>query len=1131
MNATTPPDALQRQAALNVMQSFIVQAPAGSGKTELLTQRVLALLATVKQPEEIVAITFTRKAAAEMRMRILKALQNAELPEPTQEHEKNTWILAKNVLLQSKKFDWHLLENPNRLRVTTIDALCLSLVGQMPVLSRMGIQPKVTENPDKIYLSAIQKIFQHIDSRPTEYAISLKKVFRYFHYDIEFMTKLFQKMLQYREQWLSYAIHGQTEEFQARLQESLYYIIHDALQNIFELAESHPYFSQILPLLTYASSNLSQSDHGQIIDAWPDTAPEYLVLWQRIADICLTNDNNWRKKLTVNEGFPPESYFKNVSEKATAKQFKAQFMQFLAELANEPSNDALRLALENIRNLPSAEHYDEQWEIISALLNVLTLLAGELRLEFQTAGKTDFTEIACAAKEALGHHETPTDLLLSLDNQIQHLLVDEFQDTSKLQFELIEKLTSGWHDNDGRTLFLVGDPMQSIYRFRQAEVGLFIKACQEGIGELSLIPLKLTANFRSDEKIVHWINNSFKDAFPLNDDIPSGAISYSPSNAMRYYSNDTGIHFYPHYDEEGFQLKLLEQLHLLLNDEKQKSIAILVRSRKNAKQILPWLRAAKIPYQAIDIESLELQPLIYDLLALLKALIYLGDRTAWFAILRAPWCGLLLADLLIIAKHSPKGCLWECINNFAMLTELSLDAKKRLTRIVPILAFAIEQRFRLPLRQWIEHTWIALGGPACIPNRSTLNDAFSFFDVLANIAQSDGQFDITEFEQQLKYTFATAPITDNVRIHIMTMHKSKGLEFDTVILPALHEAPRNDDNDILVWMDQPRSQQHENDILLAMCQPAGVESDKLYKYIRAQEQQKTLFENTRILYVAATRAKQQLCLYFQVGQGHDNLLVSKRSFLALLWPTIENAVIPHLPNIIINDNLLKQPESDYYHNHSTTTQVHRLSDSWQLPELINFSNAISTRNEGVTFDWHPDLERRVGIVLHRLFKTIGKQGLSSWQQLTINQQMELIRRFCFLAGLNQSQFFKIQPHISMCLEKMFNSQRGQWMLSMFQISPVEFEYALETIQQHELKQFVLDTTFIDETNTRWIVDYKTAYNTQENLTLFLQEQKQMYMPQLERYAQLMKKISPHPIKLALYFPLLDEWIEWNATIN
>ena len=80
-----------------------------------------------------------------------------------------------------------------------------------------------------------------------------------------------------------------------------------------------------------------------------------------------------------------------------------------------------------------------------------------------------------AAENALGNNENPSDLALFMDYKIQHLLIDEFQDTSITQYRLIEKLIIGWQPNDGRTIFAVGDPMQSIYRFRQAEVGLFLR--------------------------------------------------------------------------------------------------------------------------------------------------------------------------------------------------------------------------------------------------------------------------------------------------------------------------------------------------------------------------------------------------------------------------------------------------------------------------------------------------------------------------------------------------------------------------------------------------------------------------------------------------------------------------------
>src|SRR5207253_1125382 len=120
----------------------------------------------------------------------------------------------------------------------------------------------------------------------------------------------------------------------------------------------------------------------------------------------------------------------------------------------------------------------------------------------------DFTEFAHGALEALGSVDDPSDLLLSLDQKISHVLVDEFQDTSLSQFELLTKLTSGWQEGDGRTLFLVGDPMQSIYRFREAEVSLFLQAKHSGLGSVKLEPIELSTNRRSQEGLAKWFNES-----------------------------------------------------------------------------------------------------------------------------------------------------------------------------------------------------------------------------------------------------------------------------------------------------------------------------------------------------------------------------------------------------------------------------------------------------------------------------------------------------------------------------------------------------------------------------------------------------------------------------------------------
>ena len=120
--------------------------------------------------------------------------------------------------------------------------------------------------------------------------------------------------------------------------------------------------------------------------------------------------------------------------------------------------------------------------MLKALLVVLRLGAGELKFVFAERKAADYPEFAAAARQALGTPDEPTDTALALDARLRHVLVDEFQDTSEAQVRLLESLTAGWEAGDGRTLFLVGDPMQSIYRFRNAEVGLFLDVRDHGLG-------------------------------------------------------------------------------------------------------------------------------------------------------------------------------------------------------------------------------------------------------------------------------------------------------------------------------------------------------------------------------------------------------------------------------------------------------------------------------------------------------------------------------------------------------------------------------------------------------------------------------------------------------------------------
>lgn len=198
-------DAFLRQQTLDPKKSFIVQAPAGSGKTELLIQRFLTLLATAKIPEEITAITFTRKAGVEMRERIITALHTAQDQSSSIDFHKNlTWKLARAVIERSQKYDWQLDINPNRLQLLTIDALANQICSKMPVLSGFGTLPVVLESKEIVdfYQQAVIRLFK---SRKHTNAIEQLL----FHLDNKtaLLEKLLVQMLTHREQWLCHVMN------------------------------------------------------------------------------------------------------------------------------------------------------------------------------------------------------------------------------------------------------------------------------------------------------------------------------------------------------------------------------------------------------------------------------------------------------------------------------------------------------------------------------------------------------------------------------------------------------------------------------------------------------------------------------------------------------------------------------------------------------------------------------------------------------------------------------------------------------------------------------------------------------------------------------------------------------------
>ena len=623
-------DEIARGRALE-LASFIVEAPAGAGKTELLTQRTLRLLAIVEEPEEVLALTFTNKAATEMRDRILGSLEAAtrEAGElPSHKRETRKWALA--VLTRDAERGWNLLAHPGRLRITTLDALCAGLARQMPFLSRFGAQPAVTDDAEAHYATAARRTLAMVEAETPDAAV-VAAALAFMDNDAGRLERLLVSMLGRRDQWLQHAARVDGGVLRAEVEAGFAALVERELASAADLLNA-AWQVRLMPLARFAAANVPDT-LAPLLD-WQSSLGaqiEDLSAWRALAALLLTADGGFRKALNKNIGFPAGKEF---------SEQKAAMGELLVDLASVPG---LESALAGIGGLPSPVLSDAEWSTVEDFSRLLRLAAGQLWLAFQEAGEVDFIEIAARAGLALGEDEAPTDLAQALDYRIRHLLVDEFQDTSPGQVALIARLMRGWTPDDGRTLFVVGDPMQSIYRFRKADVGLFLNVRERGIGDLRLEHLRLYRNNRSHPAIVDWVNSAFPGIFPATDDPAAGAVRYAESAATKAALADSGVMLHPVIERgDGAAAEARVTLDLIRDARARDPhgrIAVLVRARRHLDGLVEAIRreAPELRFQAVEIEGLAERQHIQDLLSLYRALGHRADRVHWLAILRAPW--------------------------------------------------------------------------------------------------------------------------------------------------------------------------------------------------------------------------------------------------------------------------------------------------------------------------------------------------------------------------------------------------------------------------------------------------------------------------------------------------------------
>jgi ATP-dependent helicase/nuclease subunit A len=1217
-----PPDHAARERALDTSRSILVRAPAGSGKTDLLTRRFLRLLGEVDDPSEIVAITFTKAAAAEMRNRILSELERAlrgsaetrgEQAEAESGQTFTVSALARRALAQSENRGWDLLNLPAQLRITTIDAFCRELALQQPLLSGLGGGLEISEQPKQLYRRAARRTLESLERNDERLSQAVERLLLWRDNGWHDVEDQLVQMLEQRDRWMEQFVLDRApnwDELRERLELPFSRETRNRLARLERFLDRVPGArEQAHELARFACAQTGRFLHRELAEladfpSGPLHTVEELET-ARQAYGCLANllltEGSFRRRVDTRHGFPSGS-----------KAEQQRLFHLIADLQQIPG---LQSALGAAGDLPPARYTEEEWLIVRAAFVLLRHAAAELQVVFAEAAAVDYVEVAQIALRLLrGADGQSTDAALAVADRIRHLLVDEFQDTSRRQHQLLAHLIAAWPDPEGRTCFVVGDPMQSIYFFRDADAELFPRVERLGLEIPGELPVEfdiahLTANFRSAPGLVDSTNELFARVFSTDD---GGGIAFTAANAERDEPETQGTHlvqsskarmqlhleFMPQIARGGPMerteaisalraaardaqiqkiVALVQNQQLRIEqaraaNEAGKSgrkfrVAVLGRTRKVLAPIAAALREAGISFRAIDLEALDDRSEITDALALARALLNPEDRVAWLGVLRAPWCGLTLADLHNLVSADARDILARPVP--VLLADrihlLSDEGRAAVQRVLDGIQFADRLRTAEPAASagtWLEQVWLQLGGAQCVDAaaRANLNLLFSKIDALPEGEQDLLGPALESAFKDLKAQPDPAAESD-FGVQLMTIHKSKGLEFEVVIVPELEAPEGATRGKMLSWLERGLAEPDESaeitEFLVAPIQAKGSDRGSARRFVDRAYRERESQELRRLLYVAATRAREELHFFarpeYKTGNnGELSLCDANRSLLGTAWPGLAQEIARQFDSWNASRHAdsvqpatiaaIAASASGAAISASAAATMRRLPIDFTLDNAespvskteapLLGAGRLYARHEGGF------LSRALGQAVHALLQKmsellIADPGLA---EENLGDFVPLIASQIRGMGADPPTAKHIAHQALKIAGKAAVDSIGRWILGPHVEAASEVRWT--AVISGNLRSVQADRVFRagstprseasgDDPATWWIVDYKTTEEAGLNSDFTLAELRPRFAPQLEAYAEVLRKLHGTEIAIhaGLYYPrmLLFDW--------
>lgn len=836
-----------QQQALNIDRHICVTAGAGSGKTTVLVDRYLKILREGNvDPQEIVAITFTEKAAAEMKERIIEELSPQEEGEGSEQDNS----------LQGFR------EKMSTAHISTIHAFCSRILREFPFQAGVPANFSILQGIDqKLSLQQIiRETLRDIattlnDPHRTELTRLLQR-----YGGQQKLVDFFATMINQRDVVAQLMRDIYSERSASEIRDSWKQDMLTELMSLVDVAEFIRCLNAVLQIAKGKKAENAKNLTPQLEERCEQNSdsPEVLNLLKEIAELITTGKGD-----IATASFLPKSIDR------TGIADEIDFLVSTAiKIKNIPKNDKIDDVQTDSEDKTDEVETDDAF-LISTTRDLLTLYK-RISTEYQTAklsqGKLDFTDLQLRTRDLLRNNK---EIRQTLIERHKYYMVDEYQDTNELQYELVMLLTN---ELQSANLFIVGDPKQSIYGFRGADVRVFEKTKQKIIDGNENSDIRLTENFRSLRDPVGFVNYFFnhlmgdgsENDFEVEYEALTQARPSQTNGAVEILLGKQGEDSADEYTLIAQHIKNMKANKGGENGQEAEppidygDIAILIRSRRHLPDIENALLEAGIPYLTTGGVGFYQRQEIYDIWNYLNFLnTPTENQTSLAAILRSPAFGISDTELYEISLQEAEN-FWDKAQKYQIHSDNLRTAIATLKR---------HSRFahRMPVNQLIVTIVNETGMIGTLKTGKQGEQRWSNYQKLLELARNfDGDENkpilpdfiefldilITEEPQE-----GQAPIeASSGAVRIMTIHAAKGLQFPIVILPRLDRGAQIDREP---FIDEAFG------IGFSPLKPEDgyrKTGPEIVTHIKNRGSAKETAEKKRLFYVGATRAQDRLIL-------------------------------------------------------------------------------------------------------------------------------------------------------------------------------------------------------------------------------------------------------------------------------